>query len=1026
MKRQLFKYTSFAIACALSVSSLYYLYNSKIEQKVKPATRIKSSFSPKAKASTIDGRNEYFFQVLRNPETNEIPKGIRSKEAELFKSLKSLNLKSSQAENYTWTEIGPHDVGGRTRALAIDVRDANHVIAGGVSGGIWNSTDKGASWSLQTTQTGSFAVNSICQDTRVGHQDTWYYVGGEFSGNSANARSANYTGYGLHRSTDNGITWEAIIDDTNPYVWNSLLDYASKVMVDPITGTIFIASNSYGIIYAYEDNGEYLIGPVIGGSNDHYYADFDIDASGNMIVVLSESGYDIEKDYEAGVYYKTASASVFTKIDMESINPDGFPSSFDRSVIRFAPSNPNIAYVYTVDGSTPYFHVATINQTTVSDSYLSDRTGNLPSYGNLGSQGSYNMTLAVKPDDEDFVIIGSTSLFRSNDAFATTPEIDYGWIGGYGPDGADDYMYPNHHPDCHITVFDPQNADAVWSGHDGGLSYLTDITLSTTIPELLPWQDMNNGYNITQFYTLANSMGANEDRYLGGTQDNGSPYFKTSNSSSTDISSGDGAYCYLSPTYAYISTQNGSLMRTGYNESTGDPLNPFSSSGPYNWSQITPTDATGQLFINPFCIDPVGDTTMYYAGGEQLWINLNVDKISNYNSGTTMEGWYAPSALDAPGELITALTSSKVPDHILYYATYTGTYPKLYKVDNSIAVESEITREEITISSAAQDSYPYYIAVNPYDANEIIVVFANYGVPSLFHSTDGGDTFSIIDGNLTATESLPGPSIRSAAILNWNGEKTYYISTSIGVYQTNLLNGSSTQWVNVDNNNLGNVVCNRVKANEFDGKVVIATHGRGIFKGESANKLYIHNKLPNLQRLTTSVNDAINISDLFMHQTGAEISLSLANNSDPLVASASINSNLLTIDYSNSSEGQALITIEATSGTDVAQFTFSVTVTKDATTGLENQSRNEYSGKDLKIYPNPNKGLFKIQLENNINETAQVKIYSINGQLIYSRSFVDANDLTNFEFDITEVSSGYYLVVIESENRTLKKKILKE
>ena len=111
-------------------------------------------------------------------------------------------------------------------------------------------------------------------------------------------------------------------------------------MVDPISGTIFIASNSYGIIYAYEDNGEYLIGPVIGGNNDHYYADFDIDANGNMIVVLSESGYDIEKDYESGVYYKPASESVFTKIDIETINPDGFPSSFDRSIIRFAPSNP--------------------------------------------------------------------------------------------------------------------------------------------------------------------------------------------------------------------------------------------------------------------------------------------------------------------------------------------------------------------------------------------------------------------------------------------------------------------------------------------------------------------------------------------------------------------------------------------------------------------------------------------------------------------------------------------------------------
>ena len=46
----------------------------------------------------------------------------------------------------TWQQVGPDTLGGRTRALAVDVTDVNTLIAGAVSGGIWKSTDGGANW----------------------------------------------------------------------------------------------------------------------------------------------------------------------------------------------------------------------------------------------------------------------------------------------------------------------------------------------------------------------------------------------------------------------------------------------------------------------------------------------------------------------------------------------------------------------------------------------------------------------------------------------------------------------------------------------------------------------------------------------------------------------------------------------------------------------------------------------------------------------------------------------------------------
>jgi hypothetical protein len=55
------------------------------------------------------------------------------------KSLKSLGL--------SWTDLGPHNVGGRTRAILIDKQNTQHMFAGGVSGGLFESWNAGKSWS---------------------------------------------------------------------------------------------------------------------------------------------------------------------------------------------------------------------------------------------------------------------------------------------------------------------------------------------------------------------------------------------------------------------------------------------------------------------------------------------------------------------------------------------------------------------------------------------------------------------------------------------------------------------------------------------------------------------------------------------------------------------------------------------------------------------------------------------------------------------------------------------------------------
>ncbi|MCH7515665.1 MAG: hypothetical protein IIB08_00815, partial [Bacteroidetes bacterium] len=89
-------------------------------------------------------RFEQEFMMLRDPVTNQIPLNIFRREQEFAKNLpkriKSVLYKDNQGNEtqaLTWISRGPNNVGGRTRALGIDIRTTTPpnvtIIAGGVS-----------------------------------------------------------------------------------------------------------------------------------------------------------------------------------------------------------------------------------------------------------------------------------------------------------------------------------------------------------------------------------------------------------------------------------------------------------------------------------------------------------------------------------------------------------------------------------------------------------------------------------------------------------------------------------------------------------------------------------------------------------------------------------------------------------------------------------------------------------------------------------------------------------------------------
>ncbi|MCB0743757.1 MAG: PKD domain-containing protein, partial [Ignavibacteriae bacterium] len=536
-----------------------------------------------------------------------------------------------------------------------------------------------------------------------------------------------------------------------------------------------------------------------------------------------------------GVYKSTNDGSNWT-----SITPNSFPSQHSRSVVTIAPSNTSTCFVLTYTGNmvNDTYEDIRLHKINISNGASEDRTANLPVFTffdgdqRLDSQRGYNLTLAIKPDNENFVMIAGTCLFRSTNGFSTKPnnqKLD--WIGGYNPIY---FGYPNFHPDIHAFAFDPTNPKAMWWGHDGGLTYTSDIT-NSNYAEVFPWEKKNNGYNVTQFYMVTQPKGAGDNRIIGGTQDNGSPFFifdGNSTSASEDVSSGDGSYGYLGDSFCYTSSQEGAVLRVNYDGSGN-------ASRDNGWSHITPKDAKNQSFINPYVIDPNNEDIMLYPAGNTLWRNNQLSTLPvnpSFAEGIT-EGWTELTSVAAPdGFIITALAVSESnPQHRLYYGasnfSQTSQAPKVFRLDNANTATNGAV--ELTIAGVADNSYIHNIAINPDNADEILVVMSNYNITGIFHSSNGGNTFTAVEGSLTGDETNPGPSIRAASILPTKNGTLFLVATSTGVYSTTQLNGNNTNWFLEGANSIGNVIVNYLSSRKSDGRVVAGTHGRGAFVGQA-------------------------------------------------------------------------------------------------------------------------------------------------------------------------------------------------
>lgn len=783
-----------------------------------------------------NARINYELMQLRDPATGRIPDHMREKELAYAATLPNdANVSSERTTSapLAWQQRGPWNVGGRTRAFGIDVSNEKNLIAGSTSGGMWRSVDGGQSWHPTTPSMQYKSVSCLAQDTRPGHTNVWYYGTGEGEGASAGAEGAYYIGNGIYKSTDSGATWTLLSSTTGDitsfttwgqFIWNIVTDPSD------LTHDVVYAC-SYGAIYKSMDGGT-TWAKVLGAFSSSYYTDIAITTTGVLYATLSsESG-------NKGIY-RCADG-----INFINITPPTFPTTYNRVKIGISPSDENQVYFL---GNTPGSGIPDTNFLKTVEwnsfwryTYLSgdgsdtggawqDRSHNLPSSGGLFDkytcQGSYDMVVKVKPDDTNVVFIGGTNLYRSNSAFADNTHTAY--FGGYQQGAMLPVvgMYINHHPDQHELAFFPSNPNKMISTNDGGIFYCND----NTVPAPL-WTSLNNGYLTTMFYTCAIDHASTSNIVIGGAQDNGSWFTNSTSLTSPWVTprGGDGSYCAIADngsTY-YFSIQNGQVMRAMLDGSGNID----------SFGRIDPIGGHAPLFVNPFSLDPNNNNLMYMPIGKTLWRNNNLSGItyaSNWDSISTnwvrmTDSTFEGSAVDTS---ITAIAVSHTPANRVYIGT---DYQRVFRID-SANIGTRVPKNITPVSTATLSfpaGYVSCIAVDPNNADNIIVTFSNYNIYSLFHSTDGGTTWEKIGGNLEQDNrngSGNGPSVRWASIIPAAGGNVYLVGTSVGLFATTQLKDTSTVWVQQGTNTIGMAVVDMMDYRSTDGLVVVATHSSGIY-----------------------------------------------------------------------------------------------------------------------------------------------------------------------------------------------------
>lgn len=677
-----------------------------------------------------------------------------------------------------WMERGPTNVGGRTRAIMIDPNDPDHkrVFSAGVSGGLWITDDITASqpvWESVNDFFDNMAITTIAYDPS--NTQIMYFGTGEGYFNIDAVR-----GDGIWKSTDGGNTWGQLSATAD----NVDFGYVNKIVVTN-SGTVLAAcrgsdfnDNVAGGIQRSTDGGTSWTQTGTGspGEPRRWAADLEIASNGDIYGSFGLL-------YGDGIFKSTDDGLNWSNVYSSSSNEW-------RIELAIAPSNANYIYALVQDGNRDGIEKimrstnggSSWNQRS-TPSWLDQDCGS-PSNDFTRGQAWYDLIAAVDPQNFNTLWIGGIDLFRTTNGGSSWTQMT-NWAGNCD--------YPEVHADQHAIIYEPGNSDVIYFGNDGGI-YQTEN--ATDVEPIIKRKEFN--YNTTQFYSIAIHPDAGESYFIGGTQDNGSNKFtETGIGPVVEVTGGDGGF-------SHIDDLNPNFQFTSF---TGLTFN-RSTDGGKSFTFVASNN--NGSFINPSDYDPLGQDMFasYSANRYAIWSNART-------AGNSITSRVMVSSFN--GGNVTAVTCSSSTAGKVWFGLDNG---RVVLVTNAASP----TASGNNISSGLPDGSISSIAFEEGNENHLLATYFNYGVESVWETTNGGSSWTSVEGN------LPDMPVRWV-LFNPNNSDQAIIATELGVWSTDNLNGLSTIW-EPSNDGLANTRVDMLQLRSSDNVVVAATHGRGIFTSD--------------------------------------------------------------------------------------------------------------------------------------------------------------------------------------------------
>ena len=695
-------------------------------------------------------------------------------------------MKEETKFNLNWISLGPTVNSARADVVQVDTAHPGTMYVGYGSGGLWKTIDNGLSWNSIFENQASYSIGDFA--IAPSNPNILYIGTGE---HLKKPRNFTLPGTGMYRSNDAGKTWQHIgLDDSWSIAEIAIHPQNSNIVLVSVIGHLWTKNKNRGL-YRTEDGGksweQVLYKNDMTGGNDIVISTSNPQI---MYTTLWEVYPGISGE-QSGIYKSSDAGKTWALCKI------GLPSgpNVGRISVSVSFTNPDKAYAL-VDNLTNAKNQAAELYKTLDGGLTWTKTHAGP-FKIFSQYGWYFTNVYVNPSDDEEVFCLGVRLAHSIDGGKTFSFIE----------GKVNHLTPTIAQGLHLDQselwINPNNPKHLALGNDGGLYVSLDKGLS--------WMHYNN-IPTGEFYDIA--IDASTYTIYGGTQDDATVYgpAKELNTQYNDPwkylwidpwDGGDGCVTQVDPlnkNIIYYSQQHGDAIRL---DKTKDKTVSIKPSLPKSIH-----DTLKYNFITPYFISAYQNNTLYHGGNYIFKTTNRGDTWKVISPNISISSFYDKNS-NAAG----ALVESPVKKGLLYLGTDKGAFwvsknDGLHWQELSSGLANNYIRSISASRFNISRVYLCMTGINNDDLHSYIYVSEDYG--KNWKSITNGlpdEPFNVIKEDPT-----------NENILYAGGLRGVFVSMNRGI-----------DW-SLLGNNLPQTAISDLKIHLPTMDLVVATHGRGIYK----------------------------------------------------------------------------------------------------------------------------------------------------------------------------------------------------